>query len=189
MNNKDNSQVQTLVILDRDGVINLDSDDYIKNTDEWIPIKSSLRAIAKLNQAGFKVAVATNQSGIGRGYFDTATLTAMHKKMSLELAKVGGHIDALEYCPDHPNSAGPNRKPQPGMALALLNQFNARPEKTWFVGDSLSDINCAINAHCLPALVLTGKGVKTKENPNLPKSIPIYENLAAFVDFLLSEKI
>ncbi|MGX5200324.1 D-glycero-beta-D-manno-heptose 1,7-bisphosphate 7-phosphatase [Aliikangiella sp. IMCC44632] len=182
------TQVYPLIILDRDGVINLDSDDYIKSVDEWIPIQSSLRAIAKLNSLGYKVAVATNQSGIGRGYFDTATLALMHKKMSHELAKVGGHIDALEYCPDHPQSAGPNRKPAPGMALNLLAQFNAKPEHTWFVGDSISDIECAINAGCRPALVLTGKGSKTLQNPKLLEDIPRFKNLARFVDFLIAEK-
>jgi len=174
-----------LIILDRDGVINLDSDDYIKSVDEWVPIESSLKAIARLNQAGYKIAVATNQSGIARGFFDTTTLTMMHKKMDMELAKVGGHIDALEFCPDHPEQAGPDRKPNPGMAIRLLNLFNADPAETWFVGDSLSDIQCALNAGCNPALVLTGKGERTSANPALCESIPVFDDLSAFVDFLL----
>ena len=174
-----------LIILDRDGVINLDSDQYIKSPDEWIPIDSSLRAIAKLNRAGYKVAVATNQSGIGRGMFNTITLAMMHKKMEVELAKVGAHIDALEFCPDHPNNAGENRKPNPGMALKLLTLFNAQGAETWFVGDSISDIQCALNSGCKPALVLTGKGVRTIETI-VDEKIPIFSDLNAFVDELIS---
>lgn len=179
-----------LIILDRDGVINLDSDDYIKNPEEWIPIDSSLRAIAKLNKAGYKVAVATNQSGIARGYFDTVTLSMMHKKMDLALAQVGAHIDALEFCPDHPENPGPDRKPSPGMAKKLLKLFNAQAGKTWFVGDSKSDIECALNAGCKPALVLTGKGERTLKKLTAQKQsqeVPYFENLAAFVEYILPE--
>ncbi|TQV71978.1 D-glycero-beta-D-manno-heptose 1,7-bisphosphate 7-phosphatase [Aliikangiella marina] len=174
-----------LVILDRDGVINLDSDNYVKSPDEWIPINSSLQAIAKLNLAGFKVAVATNQSGIARGYFDQVTLTLMHKKMELALAEHGAHIDALEFCPDHPDTAGPNRKPNPGMALKLLELFQANPADTWFIGDSMSDVNCALNAGCKPALVKTGKGERTIAKGGLPENLPIFENLADFVSQLI----
>ena len=153
--------------------------------DEWIAIESSLSAIAKLNRAGFKVGVATNQSGISRGYFDANTLTLIHKKMEMLLANVGGHIDALEFCPDHPDSAGPDRKPNPGMANKLLSLFNADPAQTWFVGDSMSDIQCAINAGCKPALVLTGKGEKTRQSLALPKDVPIFDDLQSFVSELL----
>ena len=175
-----------LVILDRDGVINLDSDDYIKSEEEWIAIDSSLKAIAKLNRAGIKVGVATNQSGIARGYFDTTTLALMHKKMELCLARYGAHTDYLTFCPDHPDNPGPNRKPAPGMAIQLLEHFGAAAEETWFVGDSLSDIECALNAGCQPALVLTGKGAKTSKKAGLPNETPVFEDLASFVDHLLS---
>ena len=181
------SESNKLIILDRDGVINLDSDNYIKSMDEWIAIESSLTAIARLNRAGFKVAVATNQSGISRGYFDLNTLTLMHKKMEMLLANVGGNIDALEFCPDHPDNAGPDRKPNPGMANKLLSLFNADPAQTWFVGDSISDVHCALNAGCRPALVLTGKGERTLLNPDLPKDVPIFSDLQAFVSELLGE--
>lgn len=174
-----------LIILDRDGVINLDSDDYIKSPEEWIPIDSSLKAIARLNQAGYKIGVATNQSGIARGYFNEVTLTMMHKKMEMLLAQVGGHINALEYCPDHPDNPGPNRKPNPGMAFKLIELFNAEPGETWFVGDSLSDIESAINAGCKPALVLTGKGERTIKKLAPDHNIPIFKNLAEFTDHLL----
>jgi len=174
-----------LIILDRDGVINLDSDLYIKSPEEWIPIESSLRAIAKLNRAGYKIAVATNQSGIARGMFDTVTLAMMHKKMEMELAKVGAHIDALEYCPDHPDNPGPDRKPNPGMVNKLLCLFDVKPEETWFVGDSISDIQCALNTKCKPVLVLSGKGKRTLVKKDFPSSTPVFDNLQHFVDGLL----
>ena len=174
-----------LIILDRDGVINLDSDAYIKSPDEWIAIDSSLKAIARLNQAGYKIGIATNQSGIGRGYFDHATLAMMHKKMEQALAQHGAHIDALEYCPDHPDQATHRRKPAPGMAESLLQQFAADPAQTWFVGDSKSDLDCALNAGCMPALVLTGKGERTQAKLSPDSNIPVFEDLAAFVDWLL----
>lgn len=180
------TETNKLIILDRDGVINLDSDDYIKSPEEWIPIDSSLRAIAQLNRAGYKVGVATNQSGIARGYFDEITLTTMHKRMEMRLAEVGAHIDALEYCPDHPDNAGPNRKPNPGMANKLLALFAAVPRETWFVGDSKSDIESAINAGCKPALVLTGKGGRTLKKLPSDHQIPVFNNLADFVNNLLS---
>lgn len=174
-----------LIILDRDGVINLDSDQYIKSPNEWIAIDSSLRAIAKLNQSGYKVAIATNQSGIARGMFDSITLAMMHKKMEIALATVGGHIDALEFCPDHPDNPGPNRKPNPGMIYKLLSMFNVNAEDTWFVGDSSSDIQCAISSGCKPALVLTGKG-KTTVKKNLQKNVVVFDNLSSFVESILN---
>lgn len=172
--------------MDRDGVINLDSDHYIKSPEEWIPIEASLRAIAKLNQAGYKVVVATNQSGIARGMFDLVTLTMIHKKMEMELAKVGAHIDALEYCPDHPNNPSVDRKPNTGMVSRLLTLFDAKPTETWFVGDSISDITCAKRAKCKPALVLTGKGELTRVDKKLPKNTPTFKDLDQFVKQLVS---
>jgi D-glycero-D-manno-heptose 1,7-bisphosphate phosphatase len=174
-----------LVILDRDGVINEDSDDYIKSPEEWIAIESSLPAIAKLNKAGVKVAIATNQSGISRGYFDIETLDAIHQKMHQSLAEQGANIDALCFCPDHPDNPGPFRKPAPGMLNELINQFQANPEQTWFVGDSKSDIDCALNAKCNPALVLTGKGQRTIEKHGPFQDLKQFTDLADFVDWYL----
>lgn len=174
-----------LIILDRDGVINVDSDRYIKSPEEWIPIESSLRAIGKLNRAGYKVSVATNQSGIARGMFDAVTLATIHKKMEVELAKVGAHIDALEYCSDHSDSPGPDRKPNTGMIDKLLTLFKAEPSETWLVGDSISDITCAYQASCKPALVLTGKGKATKIDKDFPKNTLVFKNLDAFVKHLV----
>ena len=171
-----------LIILDRDGVINYDSDDYIKSADEWLPIQSSIEAIAKLTRAGYSIAVATNQSGLSRGYLSDATLKKIHAKMLLIVNQAGGHVDAIEYCPDHPDTAGPDRKPAPGMALRLLKRFKANPEQTWFVGDSLSDMGCAVNAGCKPVLVLTGNGKKTQLANEFDTAIPVFDNLLSFVD-------
>lgn len=176
-----------LIILDRDGVINYDSDDYIKSADEWIPIESSIQAIAKLTKAGYSIAIASNQSGLSRGFFSEATLKKIHHKMTQTIQSQQGQINAIEYCPDHPSSAGPDRKPSPGMILRLLAQFNANAPKTWFVGDSISDIECAINANCKPALVLTGKGHKTLESPLFDKKLPVFNDLESFVEHILKE--
>ena len=176
-----------MIILDRDGVINHDSDDYIKTPEEWIPISSSADAIARLNRSGFYVAVATNQSGLSRGLFDLETLIAIHQKMSDHLATFGAHIDKIIYCPDHPDNPGLNRKPAPGMAIELLNHFNAVAENTWFIGDTLSDIQCAINSGCKPALVRTGKGVRTLNNPEWGNfNVPVFDDLNNFVVKLLN---
>lgn len=186
---------EKLVILDRDGVINLDSDNYIKSAEEWIPIESSLQAIARLNNAGYKVAIASNQSGIARGYFSEIDLVMIHKKMEIALAKVGAHIDALEYCADHPDKASNMRKPNPGMLNKLIEMFNIKAKTVWFVGDSASDIECAFNAGCKPALVLTGKEKnvlgkniqsiqKTQEKQN--KELMTFDSLSHFVDYLLN---
>jgi len=174
---------QKLIILDRDGVINYDSDDYIKSTNEWLPINSSLSAIAKLHQAGFIIAVASNQSGLSRGLFTEQTLNDIHNKMLSVIKKSGGHIHAIEYCPDHPSNAGPDRKPAPGMLNRLLKKFDAKPEDTWFIGDAISDIQCAKKAGCKPALVLTGKGQKTLNSVGFnKKEIPVFDNLLDFVN-------
>ncbi|PCJ47654.1 MAG: D-glycero-beta-D-manno-heptose-1,7-bisphosphate 7-phosphatase [Gammaproteobacteria bacterium] len=175
-----------LIILDRDGVINFDSDDYIKSVDEWRPINSSLTAIANLTRAGYLVAVATNQSGLSRGFFTPEVLADIHDKMTRLIQDRGGNLDAIEFCPDHPDQAGPDRKPAPGMLLRLIKQFDANASNTWFVGDTLSDINCAKNAGCKPALVLTGKGKSTLENPALDTDVPVFNNLLSFTEKTLS---
>lgn len=179
-------QTSPLIILDRDGVINEDSDDYIKSPEEWIAIPSSLEAISRLNKAGINVAIATNQSGISRGYYDELVLEKIHAKMAESLKAYGGWIDALEYCPDHPDKAGPFRKPAPGMLNKLLKEFSADPTTTWFIGDTKSDIQCARNAGCLPALVKTGKGLKTLKSLS-PIDLPVYDNLLSFVEDYLGD--
>ncbi len=137
-----------LIILDRDGVVNQDSKFYIKSPDEWIPISGSLEAITKLNKAGYKVAVASNQSGIARGLFSEEMLQKIHTKMHAEIAKADGHLDAIVYCPHHPDDNCDCRKPKPKMLLDLMQQFNVTTAETLFIGDKDSDVATAKAAGC-----------------------------------------
>lgn len=150
-----------LVILDRDGVINQDSVNFIKNINEWIPIPGSLEAIALLNQSGFRVAVATNQSGVSRGLFDMATLNSIHEKMNRELAMVGGRIDAIFYCPHAADEHCHCRKPDTGMIEEIGKRFSIELAGVPAVGDALRDLQAFSAAGCQPILVLTGKGEAT----------------------------
>ncbi len=173
-----------LVILDRDGVINVDSAQFIKSADEWKPIPGSLEAIARLNQAGYTVVVATNQSGIGRGLFDMATLNTINAKMHKALAQVGGRIEAIFYCPDTAESESAYRKPAPGMFLDIAERFAMPLEDVPAVGDSLRDLQAAAAAKARPLLVLTGKGQKTLEAGGLPDGTEVYPDLAAVAEAL-----
>ncbi len=178
-----------LIVLDRDGVINQDSDAYIKSEEEWLPIDGSLEAIAQLNHAGYIVVIASNQSGLARGYFDIETLSAMHKKMDSMLEKVGGKIDAVFYCPHGPDDACACRKPKPGMLLEIGQRFNVPLNEVVFIGDSISDIKAASNANAKALLVRTGKGVKAekilKTECHLSDAVPVYDDLAAAVTAIL----
>jgi D-glycero-D-manno-heptose 1,7-bisphosphate phosphatase len=176
-----------LVILDRDGVINYDSAQFIKSPDEWKPIPGSLEAIALLNQAGFRVAVATNQSGIGRGLFEMSTLNAIHDKMHRALAQYGGRIDALFYCPHTADSNCSCRKPKPGMLEEIARRFGADLDGIPSVGDSLRDLqaSAAVGAH--PILVLTGKGEKTLAAGDLPEGTWVCDDLAEAVQRIIDE--
>jgi D-glycero-D-manno-heptose 1,7-bisphosphate phosphatase len=175
-----------LVILDRDGVINYDSDQFIKTPDEWKPIPGSLEAIAMLNHAGYRVVVASNQSGIGRGLFDMATLNAINEKMYKALSQLGGRIDALFYCP-HPAEANcVCRKPKPGMFQDIARRFNVSLLEVISVGDSLRDMQAAAAAGAQPVLVLTGKGRKTQATGGLPEHTKVYDDLAAAVQSLIA---
>ena len=168
-----------LVILDRDGVINHDSDQYIKSPEEWKPIPGSLTAIARLNQAGYRVVVATNQSGIGRGLFETDTMIAIHDKMSKALAQVGGHVDAIFFCPHTNDDNCECRKPKPGMFRDIAARFNADLAGVPAIGDSLRDLQAAQAAGAQPVLVLTGKGRKIADDPALPPDTLVFPDLAA----------
>ena len=168
-----------LIILDRDGVINFDSDQFIKSPDEWRPIPGSLEAIAKLTQAGYRVIVATNQSGVGRGLFDMATLNAIHARMHKAVTQAGGRIEAIFYCPDTADSDSPCRKPNPGMFHAIAERYNVTLERVPAVGDGLRDLQAADAVGAQPILVLTGKGEKTHAEGNLPQSTQVYPDLAA----------
>ncbi len=169
-----------LVILDRDGTLNFDSDDYIRSADEWIPLPGALEAVAQLSRAGYAVAVATNQSGLARGYFTREDLDAMHARMGELTAAAGGRIDAIEICPHGPDEDCDCRKPRPGLALRLLARFDATPEKSWMIGDSLRDIEAARRAGVRPVLVLTGK-LRSGDDAQAPA----FATLQAAVDFIL----
>jgi D-glycero-D-manno-heptose 1,7-bisphosphate phosphatase len=168
-----------LVILDRDGTINHDSDQYIKSPEEFRPIKGSLEGIARLTQAGYRVVVATNQSGIARGLFDTRTLFAIHDALLRALAQVGGRIDAFFFCPHAADAGCQCRKPQPGMLLEVARRFNVSLDDVYMVGDALRDLEAAAAAGARPVLVLTGKGAKTREDGGLPPGTRIFPDLAA----------
>ena len=168
-----------LVILDRDGVINLDSEQYIKSPEEWAPIAGSLEAIARFTQAGFRVVVATNQSGIGRGLFDMATLNAMHDKMHKAVNQLGGRIDAVFFCPHAQDAGCACRKPRPGMLLEIAERFNIPLAGVPAIGDSLRDLQAASAAGARPILVLTGKGELTLKSGGLPEGTEIHQDLAA----------
>ena len=167
-----------LVILDRDGVINHDSDSYIKSAEEWRPIAGSLEAIARLNHAGYHVLVATNQSGVGRGLFEVSTLNAIHDKMHRALAQIGGRIDAIFFCP-HANEANcACRKPKAGLFEEISRRFNVDLKNVPAVGDSLRDLQAAAAVGAAPILVLTGKGKKTQREGGLPPGTAIHADLA-----------
>lgn len=176
---------QKLIILDRDGVINHDSDAYIKSPQEWIPITSSLQAISQLNKAGYRIAIATNQSGIGRGYYDLEALDAMHQKMKRLLMLLGGHIDHIEFCPHLPSAHCKCRKPKAGMLNKIAKKFAMNPQDIVMVGDTMGDYKAAIKAGMSFALVKTGKGQRTLATGKYPKHLAVYENLATYVNQLL----
>lgn len=168
-----------LVVLDRDGTINHDSDQYIKSPAEWKPIKGSLEAIARLTRAGFRVVVATNQSGLARGLFDMAALNAIHDVLQRAVHQAGGRIDAIFFCPHAEQSGCPCRKPRPGMLLEIGKRLNVPLEGVPMVGDSLRDLQAAAAAGARPVLVLTGKGKKTRAAGGLPAGTEVYADLAA----------
>jgi D-glycero-D-manno-heptose 1,7-bisphosphate phosphatase len=168
-----------LIILDRDGVINYDSDQFIKSPEEWKPIPGSLEAIARLNQAGYRVVVSTNQSGVGRGLFDMPTLNAIHDKMHKSCALVGARIDAVFFCPHTADSHCHCRKPKPGMLEEIAERYNVSLSGVPAVGDSLRDLQSAVAVGAQPYLVLTGKGTKTQTAGGLPEGTGVFANLAA----------
>jgi D-glycero-D-manno-heptose 1,7-bisphosphate phosphatase len=179
-----------LIILDRDGTINEDRDDYVKSADEWVPIPGALEAIARLNQSGWHTVIATNQSGLGRGTFDMATLNAMHTKMNQLLAKQGGRIDAVFFCPHVPDDACNCRKPLPGLFEQIGERFGVNLAQVPVVGDTLRDLQAGVAVGCLPHLVRTGKGARLDEAQltALCGQVPgtrVHADLGAFADQLL----
>jgi len=180
-----------LVILDRDGTINADSDQFIKSPDEWQPLPGALEAIAKLNHAGWHAVIASNQSGLGRGLFDVASLNAMHAKMHKMLSAQGGRIDAVFYCPHSPDENCSCRKPKPGLFEQIADRFGVDMKGVPVVGDGLRDLQAGAAAGCEPHLVLTGKGAALKGQPLPPEYPPgtrTHNDLAAFADWLIAAR-
>jgi len=175
-----------LIILDRDGVINHDSPDYIKTPDEWHPIEGSLEAIARFHQAGWKVVVASNQSGLARNLFDAPTLTKIHNKIRDSLASLGGAIDAFFICPHGPDDHCNCRKPKPGLFHDIAQRFDTNLQGVPAVGDSLRDLQASHALGCQPWLVETGNGVKTRTQGGLPEHVKFAHNLADVADQLLT---
>ncbi|MDQ5898009.1 MAG: D-glycero-D-manno-heptose 1,7-bisphosphate phosphatase [Pseudomonadota bacterium] len=182
-----------LVVLDRDGTINEDRDDYVKSADEWVPLPGALAAIARLHQAGWHVVVATNQSGLGRGLFDAATLTAMHTKMNALLSPLGGRVDAVFFCPHAPEDDCACRKPRPGLFEDIGRRFGIDMAGVPAVGDTLRDLQAASAVGCTPHLVRTGKAARLDEaglqalHDQVP-GLTVHADLAAFADALLASE-
>ena len=178
-----------LIILDRDGTINEDRDDFVKTPDEWVPIPGALEAIARLNQAGWHTVIATNQSGLGRGLFDVGSLNAIHHKMHKALAAYGGRIDAVFYCPHTPDDQCQCRKPLPGLFEQIGERFGVDLRSAHVVGDTPRDLQAGATVGCQPHLVLTGKAESLRGKP-LPEGYPegtrTHQDLAAFADWLIA---
>ncbi len=176
-----------IIILDRDGVINQDSDNFIKSVDEFIPLPGSIEAIAKLKKAGYKVYIATNQSGVARGYYDVKTLHAMHDKLAKLLKEYNVSIDGIEFCPHGPDDQCDCRKPKAGMYLAIAKKENLSDcSDILVVGDSLRDLQAAQSVNAKPFLVRSGKGERTIKKGEGLDGISVYNDLADFVNQLLN---
>ncbi len=178
----------SFIILDRDGVINYESDEYIKSPDEWLPIPGSLDAIAQLNRHGFRVLVATNQSGVARGLYDLHTLDEIHEKLMHELATVGGYVDEIFFCPHHPDEKCFCRKPKPGMFYQIQEKYPVNFDEVYFIGDSFIDVQAAQTVGCMPLLVLTGKGTKSLECYPELLNVPNFPDLARAVEYVIARQ-
>jgi D-glycero-D-manno-heptose 1,7-bisphosphate phosphatase len=179
-----------LIILDRDGTINEDREDYVKGPDEWVPIPGSLEAIARLNHAGWHTVVATNQSGLARGLFDTAMLNAVHVKMNKALAHFGGRVDAVFFCPHGPSEGCHCRKPLPGLFELIGERYGIELADVPLVGDSLRDLQAGAAVGCVPHLVRTGKAARlgAGEIEQIQRRVPgtrVHADLAAFAEHLI----
>ena len=176
------------IILDRDGVINEDSADYIKSAEEWIPIAGSLQAIAKLCHNGYRVIIASNQSGLAIHKFEISALNEIHQKMQNHLAQYGGHIDAIFFCPHEPKQDCECRKPKPGLLLDIAKRLHITLADVPVVGDKPADIQAALTAGARPILVRTGQGQMAINSGQVPEGVPVYDNLAAVADALIQNK-
>lgn len=183
----------TLLVLDRDGVINEDSDDYIRQLADWHPLPGSIEAIARLSQAGYRIAIATNQSGLSRGYFGLDELETIHQTLCQLVEERGGRIEGIFYCPHLPDAGCNCRKPATGLLQAIEDELDDRLADCYFIGDSLKDLQAARKYGCRPVLVRTGKGAGTVRQLNSsgvdierPGEIPVYDDLARAADAILA---
>lgn len=184
---KPKSEAKAAVILDRDGVINHDSKDYIKSLDEFKLISGSVQAIADLHKAGWPVFVITNQSGLERGLYDEQTLAEMHKHLYQEVFKQGGDIQAIYYCPHHPDSGCECRKPKPGLFKQLALEHQIDLSQSYYVGDKSTDIEVALRVQAQPILVRSGQGQQNTQHALVQTHlVPVYADLKKFVKQLLS---
>jgi len=176
----DTAVVTRLILLDRDGVINQDSPDYIKSVDEFIPIPGALEAMAKLYAAGFRLGVCTNQSALGRGLVSEKGLAEIHQRLGEALAEQGAVLEGIRHCPHLPDDGCDCRKPEPGMLIELMTALEVAPSDTVFVGDSLKDVQAALAAGCRPVLVRTGNGSSAEGRVRAAGVDEIFDDLAAF---------
>lgn len=187
-----------LLILDRDGTLNRSRDDYVASADEWEALPGALEAVARLNHGGWRVVIATNQSGLGRGLFDVASLNAIHAKMHRKLAAAGGRIEAVFFCPHAPEDACHCRKPEPGLFEQIGDRFGVPLDEVLVAGNALRHVQAGATAGCPPHLLLTGKseylraladddGVLSEPVPGLPEGTRLHEDLSAFADWLLAQ--
>jgi D-glycero-D-manno-heptose 1,7-bisphosphate phosphatase len=185
-----------LIILDRDGTINWDSEDFVKTADEWIPMPGALDAIARLNHAGWRVVLAANQPGLGRGLFEMAALNQIHAKMHKLLAAAGGRIDAVFYCPHAPHEGCDCRKPRPGLFHQIAERYGVELKNVPTAGDGLRDIQAGVAAGCVAHLLLTGQGAQFRDRlasgeplpEAFPAGTPVHEDLAAFASFIIERE-
>lgn len=179
-----------IIILDRDGVINFDSPDFIRTVEEWKPIPGSIDAIRILTDHGFKVVIATNQSGVGRGLYSIEALKKIHQTLLQTVQKEGGNIQGIYYCPHVPEDNCDCRKPKTGLMKQIAKDFKIDPKKDqiYAVGDSLRDLQAAFDFGFIPILVLTGNGLKTKTVLPLElQGVLEFKDLKAFVNYLISK--
>jgi D-glycero-D-manno-heptose 1,7-bisphosphate phosphatase len=176
-----------LVLLDRDGVINEDSPDYIRSTSEWMPLAGSIEAIARLSRAGRRVGVCTNQAGVAKGLFTNAELDSINRMMSSAVERAGGHIDGVFCCTHSPDAGCDCRKPAPGLLLQAMSTFGVEPDETTFVGDSPRDVQAAFAAGCTPILVRTGNGARCEADARSLGVELVFDDLPAAVDWLLHQ--
>jgi len=178
-----------LIVIDRDGTLNQDPEDFIRTPDDWVPLPGALEAVARLNHAGWRVVVASNQSGLGRGLFDVATLNAVHARMHKMLGAVGGRVEAVFFCPHAPEDDCDCRKPAPGLFHQIATRMGTPLAQILAVGDSVRDAQAAAAAGCQPHLVLTGQSALHRDGSlpsGLPDGVAVHQDLSAFADAVLA---